>query len=277
MTTSHKALGSWPNAPLALVVAQVRFEHHPEASPNLVAERIQKVTGGTYPNISPLLSISVVIGQAPPTTMPPSSMDPAGFDLRNTESNEVVRLQQGSLTFMTSAYRDRAHFSSQWRSFMDALCEDRELRVIRLGIRYVDFIIPSNGHVPEDYFLDRLGRSPIALGDQSPVAFTLYDFARADSGQLRVQYSRGYGSPALPPDLQGSVLLPTRLSSLPAGGISAVLDMDRWLMVNETLPADRVSGAIDVLRSDISDSFQNIISPLANEEWKATTQGEKSC
>lgn len=276
MTTSHKVLGSWPNAPLALVVAQVRFEHHPEASPNLVAERIQKVTGGIYPNISPLLSISVVIGQAPPTTMPPS-MDPAGFDLRNAESNEVVRLQQGSLTFMTSAYLDRSHFSNQWHSFMDALCEDRELRVIRLGIRYVDFIIPSDGHVPEDYFLDGLGRSPAALGNQSPVAFTLYDFARADGGQLRVQYSRGYGAPALPPDLQGSVLLPARLSSLPAGGISAMLDMDRWLMVNETLPVDRVSDALVALRSDISDSFQSIISPLADKEWKATTQGEKSC
>ena len=159
---------------------------------------------------------------------------------------------------------------------MNALCEESETHVIRLGIRYVNFIIPSDGHAPEDYFLDGLGRSPDILGNQSPVAFTLYDFARAD-GQLRLQYSRGYGAPDLPPDLQGSVLLPPRLAYTSADGVSAVLDMDRWRMVNKTLTADGVSVAINELRSDISESFRNIISPLANNEWNPSPQGEQPC
>lgn len=274
MNDLRQALGRWSNAPLALVVAQVRFEPHPQFDPQQVAGRIQQATGERYPRLNPLQQFSVILGLGQLGVMPPPVVQ-VGFDLRNDVDNEVVRMQPDALTFMTSAYQDSTHFSDLWRVFMAVLCEDRALTVTRLGLRYVDFIIPSPGHVPEDYFLDGLGRSPACLGEQSPVAFTLYDFPRADGGQLRLQYGRGFGPPSLPPDLQDSVLPPSSLTTRNSGDLSAVLDMDRWRLVNEFLSPDAIAREIEVLRTDMSASFRGIMTPLADTEWRlSSNQGE---
>ena len=277
MTVSRRALGRWPNAPLALVLAQVRFEPAPETTPQLLAERIQQFSGSSYPHISPLQQVSFILGQGTPPAMaqPPAGV---GLDLRNSENSEAIRLQPGLLTFTTSSYQDSNQFARQWRTFMDALCEERELRVMRLGLRYVDFIIPSVGHVPEDYFRDGIGRSPAVLGDQSPVAFNLYDFARENGGQLRMQYSRGFGPPALPPDLQDSVLPPAKLTTKTNSDISAVLDMDRWRPVNGVMSAETIASELQELRADIALSFKSVMTELADTEWKRQpTEGDSSC
>lgn len=273
MTAPRRALGRWPNAPLALVLAQVRFDQSPETEPQPLSERIQKLTGSIYPHTSPLQQITMILGRttSSTTSQPPV---PVGLDLRNSENNEAVRLQPGSVTFTTSSYQDRNHFSRQWRVLMDALCEKRGLKVNRLGLRYVDFIIPSAGHVPEDYFRDGLGRSPAALGNQSPVAFNLYDFARENGGQLRVQYSRGFGPPALPPDLQDMVLPPEALTTKTNSGMSAVLDMDRWRPANESMSAETIARELETLRADIASSFLSIITDLADKEWKTEKTGD---
>lgn len=276
MNDLYKALGRWPNAPLALVVAQVRFDPDPSVAPNLVAERILSATDRSHPHISPLLPVSVIIGQAPSVPMIPT-MTPAGLDMRNQENTEVIRLQAGSLTFMSSAYQGSTHFMGQWHTFIGALCEKCDLRVIRLGVRYVDFIIPSGTNTPEDYFLGGLGRSPGVLGEQSPVAFNLYDYPRPDGGQLRIAYGRGYGPPMLPPDLQDSVLLPARFSALSTSGLSAVLDMDRWRSVNQPMAAKVIVEELDRLRADSSNSFRGIMSELAQCEWINAKEGEVPC
>lgn len=267
MTAHRKALGRWPNAPLALVLAQVAFESSTETAPELLVARIQQLTGQLYldPPI-PLQQISFILGQGAPAAMEIPHAT-TGFDLRDKENVEAIRLQPGALTFMTSAYLDSKHFAGQWRTFMDALCESREIRVTRLGLRYVDFIIPSPGHVPEDYLRDGIGRSPAILGEQAPITFNLYDYARDHGGHLRLQYGRGFGPPALPPDLQDSVLPPSELTTKSNDDLSAVLDMDRWRPANEMMSAERILFEIEVLREDMALSFRSIMTDLAEEEW----------
>ncbi len=277
MTTSNNALGRWPNAPLSLVVAQVRFVPNPDAAPNVVAERLRNAAGMNYPHISPLVPVSVIIGPVPSAAMTPSmtpSMTPTGFALRNPQNTEVIQVQLESVTFLSSAYQDSTQFINQWRTFMGAVCEDRELQVVRLGLRYVDFIVPSEGNAPEDYFLGGLGKSPDVLGEQSPVAFNLYDYQRPDGGQLRVQYARGLGPPMLPPDLRDSLPPPARFSRRSTSGPSAVLDMDRWRLLNQPLAADGIADEINRLRGDIRQAFRAIMSPLAKREWIQETEGE---
>jgi uncharacterized protein (TIGR04255 family) len=267
VTETRKALGRWPNAPLALVIAQVNFEPAPETTPSTLAERIKLATGDQFPYAIPLQQISFVIGQG---DTPPPILQPAhiGLDLRNARNDEVLRLRPDTLSFATSAYQDSIHFAEQWKGFMEALCEDRAIRVVRLGVRYVDFIIPSPGHTPEDYFRDGLGRSPAAFGKQSPVVFSLYGFERPDGGQLRVGYSRGFGAPALPPDVQDLVLPPPGLTTKSNSDISAVLDMDRWRMVNVAMNADEVAAAVGGLRADMASAFRSIMTELASNEWQ---------
>jgi len=273
VTETRKALGRWPNAPLALVVAQVKFEPAAETTPSALAERIKAVTGEQFPRSNQIQPISFVLGQgntSPPVPLPAH----VGLDLRNGVNDEALRLLPDALTFATSAYESSDHFAELWGRFMAALCEDRTIRVIRIGLRYVDFIIPTSGHTPEDYLRDGLGRSPAALGAQSPVVFSIYGFERPDGGQLRVGYSRGFGPPALPPDIQDLVKPPPKLTTKSNGEVSAVLDMDRWRMVNLAMNASDVTNAVKDLRTDLASTFRSIMTELAEIEWKREQNAE---
>lgn len=267
MSATHQALGRWPNAPLALVLAQVRFEPHAESPPALVAERIQAALPSAYFQAGMLQQVSFIVGQGTPPAMsiPTGSV---GIELRNSTNTEALRLQADALTFNTAAYHDSKRMAAQWRAFMDALCAGRELRVMRLGLRYVDFIIPSAGHTPEDYFAGDLGRSPAPLGEQAAISFCLHDFPRPDGGHLRVQYSRGYGPPMLPPDLQDTVLPPPALTTRNSTDVAAVLDMDRWQPMNRLMTAEAIAATVFAMREDLAASFRAIMTDLARIEWQ---------
>lgn len=277
MTDNHVALGSWPNAPLALVLAQVKFEPTPETAPEQVIERFKQAVGSRFPTTQKLQQVSIVFGpvdSASKAPEPPHTTD-AGFNLRTSGNEEAIIIQQDAFTFMTAAYVNSGNFAERWKGFMDVLFDGRELKVTRLGLRYVDFIIPSAGHVPEDYF-HGLGQPPVNLvPDTNPqFASNLYDYPRENSGRLRVQYFRGVGSPELPPDIQGAVVTPARLVTRNPSDPSAMLDMDRSRPVNEPMKAEASANALLVLREDLASSFRRIMTELANIEWgSSSTEG----
>jgi uncharacterized protein (TIGR04255 family) len=277
VTETRKSLGRWPNAPIALVLAQVKYEQTPETAPELVAERVKQVAGSRYPTAQKIFQTTFVLGPAGNPEIQNTAQSQAteiGFDLRNPENNEAVLIHRDTFTFMTASYVDSDHFAEQWKIFMGALFAERELHVKRLGLRYIDFIIPSAGHVPEDY-LHGIGKSPAALGDQSQFASNLYDYLRNDGGRLRLQYFRGVGAPGLPPDLQGTVLPPTRLAIKNAEDVSAVLDMDRSRPIDESMKADTVAASLLALREDIATSFRSIMTKLADSEWKDSSDEKR--
>lgn len=283
MTDPRRALGHWPNAPLALVIAQIRYEPAPESAYTQVADRLQLIGGALYPNVRRLqrLTLSLGIGQKETPPLNAQVEAPAvgvnevpeateiGIDMRNADNTEAILIHKDAFTYMTSAYIDSGHLAAQWEKFMGVLFDGKELRVTRLGLRYVDFITPSEGHVPEDY-LQNLGKSPEALGKQAPVTFSFYDYPRTDGGRLRLQYLRGEGSPELPPDLQDAVTVPAKLLTQNPSNLSAVLDMDRWRPFNESINGDTAADALIALREDLAGSFRSIITELASNEWTST-------
>jgi len=273
VSATTKALGRWPNAPLALVLAQVRFEPRPETTPAQVAERIERAMPSAYLNTGALQQVSLLVGQGTPPSMSIPS-GPVGMEMRNADDTEAIRLQNDSLTYTTAAYQDSDHMAKLWGTFMEALCGGKPLLVLRLGLRYVDFIIPTPGHTPEDYFEGGLGRSPAPLGEQSPISFNLYDFRRPDGGHLRVQYQRGYGAPMLPADLQDSLMPPPALTTRNNTDLSAVLDMDRWQPAAKTMDAAEITQVVRGLREDIASSFRGTMSALAKAEWQTPRREE---
>ena len=49
MSNHDQALGKWPNAPLALVLAQVRFDPEIDTEYKKVAERLRAALGSRFP------------------------------------------------------------------------------------------------------------------------------------------------------------------------------------------------------------------------------------
>lgn len=266
MADTSSVLGTWNNAPLALVLAQIRFEPFQSLGIEELLDRFRSTISDEYPQTGPIHQMSIVLGAG---SQPQTPQSPAivGYDLITEDATRTVRLQPDAMTYTVTSYHDYPRFSEQWERLLAALSAIGDVRGQRLGLRYVDFIIPSDLHVPEDYVVAPIGTSPACLGETAPVVFNLYEYARKD-GRLRIQYGRGYGQPDYPPDLQGMVIPPSRLRARYTTGLSAVLDMDRWC---EVAPVAGTTGqflsAFQQLHDDMSSMFRSIITPLAKAEW----------
>lgn len=173
------------------------------------------------------------------------------------------------MTYTTSLYEDSQHFLMDWRSMLDCLCATGGVKVQRLGMRYIDFIIPTTGKVPEDYFMEGFGYLPHVFDEMAKTAFLSHEFPRGTNGAMRVQYGRGFAPPTLPPDLSGdgSIALPQALLEKYTGGASAVLDIDSWCVDSRRLQVADIAGEFQLLHDDICNAFRRIITTEAEAEW----------
>lgn len=265
-------LGQWPNAPLALVLAQIRFDVEVDTEYQEVAARIRAAIGDRFDAMKKVRQRTFVLGGADMNGTPRPNEEEVGLELRSDDERNSLRLQHGAMTFTTSHYKDSPHFLAEWSTMLDCLCSAGGVKVQRLGIRYVDFIIPAPGKVPEDYFTDGFSRSPTPFnGKQAEAAFLSYEYPRDDAGMMRIQYGRGFAPPSLPPDLQGSVQPPPALLERYSTGPSAVLDIDHWRLPNRRMKAEAIAAEFQRLRDDIAKAFQCIIADEARNEWSGKT------
>lgn len=268
MSNHEKALGKWPNAPLALVLAQVRFDSEIDTEYKDVAARLKAELGESFPAMKAVRQKTFVFGNtSAQANESRSNENEVGRELRSDDNRSALRLQDGVMTYTTSQYRDSQHFLAEWGGMLSCLCAAGGVKVQRLGLRYVDFIIPTAGKVPEDYFKDRFGHLPHVFEENAQTAFTSHEYPRGANGTMRVQFGRGFAPPSLPPDLDGSISLPPVLLKKYTDGPSAVLDIDSWRVDSRRLQAAEIADEFQLLRDDICNVFKRIITPEAQAEW----------
>lgn len=268
MSNHDQALGKWPNAPLALVLAQVRFDPEIDTEYKEVAERLKSAMGERFPAMKAVRQVTHVFG---PTPVVESKPNEVGRELRSDDDRSALRLLDGVMTYTTSLYQDSQHFLAEWRSMLDCLCSAGGVKVHRLGLRYVDFIIPSAGKEPEEYFKDGFGQLPHVFDELAQTAFMSHEYPRGDNSRMRIQFGRGFAQPSLPPDLdsEGSVALPPALLKKYTEGPSAVLDIDCWRVDSRRLQAAEIANEFQLIRDNICEAFKRIITPEAEAEWSS--------
>lgn len=271
MSNHEQALGKWPNAPLALVLAQVRFDPEIDTEYMEVAERLKAALGEQFPSMKAVRQVIHVFGNTPDPEMESNPNERVvGRELRSDDDRRALRLQDGVMTYTTSLYEDSQHFLAEWRSMLDCLCAAGGVKVKRFGLRYVDFIIPTDGKAPEDYFKDGFGELPHIFEETTAhTAFMSHEYPRGPEAAMRVQFGRGFTSPSLPPDLDRSVELPPILLNKYRAGPSAVLDIDIWRVGSRRLQAAEIADEFQRLRDDICEAFHRIITPEAELEWSS--------
>ncbi|WP_080559103.1 TIGR04255 family protein [Burkholderia multivorans] len=259
--------GQWANAPLVFVLAQVRFLPSAAAAPEHLRDAITTRIGSRFPTISQTNSLGIEIN---PNGGPPRATQSVGYDLVNSDVDGMVRVQPGSLTYAVTSYVDSPHFRNQWLEIVDALGDVQVTTVTRLGLRYVDFVIPTRGRRPEDYVnapwnlagmpeLPGAARGPDLHVSMVDVAFP--------PGRMRLQFMRGVGVPTLPMDLQG-MLTPRHQSVHVNVGECAVIDSDRWIDGEHNAGRATVDQLFTQMHTDVSSAFRAMISPLAHDEWQ---------
>lgn len=266
MSDHDQALGKWPNAPLALVLAQVRFDPEIDTDYKKIAERLKGALGSSFPAMKAVHQVALLFG--PQQQQESFGGGEVGRELRSDDDRRALRIQDGVMTYTTSLYQDSQHFLAEWRGMLDCLCEAGGVKVLRFGLRYIDFIIPRDGKAPEDYFKDGFGKQPHIFEDVAQTAFASHDYRRGSNGMMRVQFGRDIAPPSLPPDIgEGSITLSPALLRKYKEGASAVLDVDRWSVDSRRLKADQIAEEFQLLRNDICEAFKRIITPEAEAEW----------
>lgn len=273
--TPTQRVGQWAQAPVVFVLAQVRFPAQPEGFTEKLQLAISKLHEGDYlpAQPAPVMEIKIEMepGAVPKQTVTQTG---TGYNLLKNDGRMVVRIEPSSLTLAVNEYRDSKHLMKLWFPMVACLKEaGLQGSVSRLGLRYVDFVVPTEGKLPEDYVNRPWNQTATpafegALG--KPFLFvSLHDieFAR---GRMRLQFMRGFGKPGLPADLQG--LLEPREMDCPVEQPTAVIDTDRWMEGGAWGPAEmEICDDFKTMHQDLSKTFKTMVSSLARKEWGEPT------
>jgi len=275
-TENFEALGTLPNAPLVLVLAQVLFV---PSTPNGLEDLRAKVIdalGGEFPHIAPLYLFNVQINAVEggqPQQLGQQTL--TGYDLRSADQRSVIRLSLDSMTLAVNSYKSFESFMETWSRCLASLSTVGISQVSRVGLRYVDFIYPTSSRVPEDYFVppfDFRGFQPVTGATGTAQTNALIQEFPFEEGRMRVQYARGIGNPALPVELQGLLEVASIHARPWMVGPTAVFDTDR--SIDGLRPSDLTSlqQTFELLHTGVSDAFKQFITQSAKDEWSTSRE-----
>lgn len=264
------SLGAWGNAPLAYVLAEVRTE--------LLADikNYQPKLAGRFRDEFPIqrtMHAAKLVASGAQFLFEPEP--DAAWEFATPDNRVAVILRTNGVVLHATTYSDSRDFLARLQRVISVVAEEvPAVYVNRLGLRYVDFILPAPGEEPESY-VDRrlnpdLGLSPEVRG---PDATSLAVY-RMDGGQLALRYIRSRGKPEVPPDLGTLSLDPSSL--MKPGAIAdnqptAILDTDRMVACSpvERLDPVRVREQFIRMHQDVSRAFQVAITDHARKVWEA--------
>lgn len=274
ISNSAPRRGQWAHAPLVFVLAQARFLPTPMATPEGLRDAIRERVSSRFPTISQPTNLGIEINIDAEGIVQRTSQAPA-YDLVNNDVDEMVRVQHGTLTYAVTSYVDSSHFREQWLNIASALEDVQVATVSRLGLRYVDYLVPPSGRLPEDYVnapwnLKDMPSLPGSSGGPD-LHVSMVDVAYS-IGRMRLQFMRGFGVPSLPMDLQG-MLSPRQQATFNQPGQCGVIDTDRWIDGDHTCDRATLNQLFTQMHTDVSKAFRAMITPLAKSEWNPDSEG----
>ncbi|RDJ98121.1 TIGR04255 family protein [Paraburkholderia lacunae] len=139
MEITMQPLGTWKNAPLAYVVAEVRFGNI--LSLDAVAARFQDLITATYPRLIKGQAVALSFGeQGVSTQVVPR------YQFLSEDGRSCVVLTNDTISVHATSYIDSAYFANGLAVVWDAwLLARPKTFVERLGLRYWDIVLPEGG------------------------------------------------------------------------------------------------------------------------------------
>ena len=265
-------LGAWSNAPLAYTLAEVRTERLAD-----IEEYQSKLAGKLrekYP-VQRTMRTTNVIASGSQLVVEPSP--DTAWEYATPDNRVAVILRTNGLVLHATRYHDSKSFLCQLHDVVAAFAaEVPAVYVNRLGLRYIDFILPRPQEDPEVYVHQRLNPD-IGLSDMTEsVTTTILSVYRMRSeAVLNLRFTRALGRPELPPDL-GVLSLdksPPMKRNVSKDRPTAVLDTDCHQPYSEVRRLDpaRERAAFASLHEISSKAFMTAITAYARKEWGENT------
>lgn len=267
------ALGRLPNAPLAYVLAQVQIAAI--LTMDKLLPDLQAALRATYPRFQALHGLSIVLGAAGAPAQ--SHGGPAlRWDFGNDTNGRGVILQLTSIAYHTAEYTTYEAFSNE---LVDVLTKAQEaipdMFVKRIGLRYLDVIIPSAGESPNEFVDSTLRSDPGSLpGVKSHQGMSLIN-CEMERGRMQVKYYlSGKTTPVetslIPPDLEPfSLTMPTVIKKAQTKGHPlGILDTDRFIdALDQRYSVNVLTEQFREMHNDISLAFDQFTTDHAYKVW----------
>lgn len=252
--------GRLSRAPVVYVLAQIRFSAVLKMAEYIPA--IQEELRGDYPRYEQQQTAILQIGGQ--GVAAPALATRWSFEDKAQQCGFII--DQSSLVFHTSNYVDFPHFRDRLLGGVAHVQNIVNTPLIeRVGLRYIDLIMPTDDEPIERYMKPELvGFSLAPLGLSNEVNQQLVN-AKTAAGQLWVRFTKAKNTSPLPPDL-GSVSL--QLKRIPSSDRdSAIMDTDHFAEKSMDFDLNQLTQVIDALQAPIGDVFKAAITEHAVEQW----------
>jgi uncharacterized protein (TIGR04255 family) len=259
------SLGQWPSAPLVYVLAEVR------CSPTLdVAKRaaaVQEAIRADFPLLAPIAQFQ--IGPGVPAGAIMSSM----YAFTDSSRRRCVLVTSASVIYQATEYETSKEFFEQLGRVLTAIepvyGSDT---VTRLGLRYVDAIVPREGESVFDYLTPSM--RGISLNEVDPRRVQcVIEQQRSDGGITVRLVALGlplYRAPDLP--AVGLLNPPWVERAMERQLPTAILDTDSWALGERAFEAASIVEAFRNLKEAISSAFLKTTTQHALQVWQSPRQ-----
>lgn len=270
-----ESLGAWPKAPLVYIIASIRF--YPISISNEkrgeIFDQFSALLYEKFPVRTDANSFSVAFNAEHPEESK-SNTSPVLF-LQSKNKRARVGLTSDHFFLDATEYSNEREFIQQFSDVLTnawSVIENHfgsKPQVSRIGLRYVDLLVPEDGERELDNYLTSNLRIEIGTGVSPTRTEWLVHFpGTVDkfTSSLKVKYIGSTDKKVLPPDiLGGSALLePPEVMRRPISNEIQVASLDfDHVVEDEDLPNDAV--ALISLFSELKQCFPLSIRDLATK------------
>ena len=184
------------------------------------------------------------------------------------DAREAVVLAQDFIVLETSRYGCFEEFTERLQKVLGVVGSAIGAQATiseRLGLRYVDLILPEPDEQPNDYLQQKL--HGLRAEDLALEKMLNRFEARGQTplGQLVVKLHQNEEGAILPPDLMASELAQGR--KVQSGGLITLLDIDHYSIQSRDYDPPALIDAMWQLHDYTEKAFLSAVTPLALERW----------
>jgi uncharacterized protein (TIGR04255 family) len=276
LTATPPPMGRWRNPLLAYVVAELAIAPHYGLAAKIAA--IQDGLRGAFPRTVEATEVVLAVAGALPQGTPGSpgvSGVPAQpfWQLLDATQSRGVLITYRAIALHATAYEDSTDFLRRWAEVLAVIdAAKAEPFVERIGLRYIDLIVPSGQADPADYLVSSIrGIDPPEGAEVQTRSWGLHYVRDGVTVQVRTTTPAPVGL-LLPPVLN---TLPLQLPPVAIEAQARIanrqtigwVDTDVSTPVQKSLNTEDISASFERLRQAVSVTFRSLLSDHAKDEW----------
>lgn len=253
------------NAPRSLVLAQVRF------SPLfLMGEYVPRIQDQLRQEGYPV-NASVMVKEFQLAPSGSAARDHEHWEFMSKDRRTSVVVTEGFVVLQTTAYDDFEHFIAQLKAVVATVSDTvGGVLVERIGLRYVDAIVPKPGESWRQYVRATLHGFDSLLFNEAKTLRLHQTVAETDVGQIIVRLHQNLEAAVLPPDL-GTGELKAQPTFAKPGEVVTLVDIDHFTKFEasrEYDPSHLETIAWTLKEGAYAMFADHVVTPYALKVWK---------